>query len=173
MKQSLVIHCPPMPVKNTSWWGNPFADRMTDNLLCTTETKDINGNVVSLQVVFPPCRVRRVTDQGIITAVKKQYNLTDVDIRALWMVDPVVAISPDGADTFVRISFGAEPCYRRPDGIMVVLPVDSYDGIIRLKDGRQGLAASTLPDTFGRPAGLFGLWQYVVDAVDMPGEVTW
>jgi hypothetical protein len=182
----LTIHCPPMPVRNTSWLGNPFADRLTDDLPCTGKLEAPDGKVVPFNITFPPCRVRRIADLAVRIAVGAKYGIPTPP--AVWMVAAVVAKPKEYTSVFswtnrtsvqvapfVRLSFPEEPTVRRRDGsgLIDVLPVDSWDGIVKLPDGREGFATATLPRCVSRPQTPFGLFQYLVDAVDMEGTVKW
>jgi hypothetical protein len=175
MKYPLIIQCPKMPVLNTSWYGNPWADREAQQLVCDVLTAGPDGKALpTFQIVFPKCKIKRVTDLEERQTVYVRYNLASVP-QAVWVVDAVTATSPALQATKIAVDYPEEPTIRGSflsGSLISVLPVDSLRGTVILPGGRTGQVRSTLPSTTGRPVGL-GLFQYNVDAVDMPGEVEW
>lgn len=168
-----------MPVLNTSWW-NPYADREAQQLICDVLTSGPDGRVLpAFKVVFPKCRIWRDASPLDRQWVARTYSLASVP-SAVWMVEPVTAMEPVLQSTKIRVQFPQEPTVRGPltrGGLIDVLPVDSLGGLLTLPSNgispaRTGRVRVTLPRAVGRPVGL-GLWQYVVDAVECPGEVEW
>lgn len=149
----LVIHCPPMAVRNTSWW-NPFAARLTDYLTCLGELTLPDGHRANFRINFPPCYVRRVAaGRWLVDAVRASGQIEMVARRLLY------------------IDFPAEPVLR--DGSnMVAQPVDSVGGLLTGMSWGDARLKATLPMAVGRPVG-FGMRTYVVDAVEVHGTAEW
>ncbi len=167
----LKIICPPMDVWNTSWWGNPYADREAQKLTCDVHTQGPDGAALAFQIVFPACLVKRDSSLTTRLAAQQDYGLAKVP-SAIWMVEPVKAASVGSQPVQIGISFPQEPTYRNADSTITVLPVASLWGTIRLPSGARGSVKATLPRCTSRPQGL-GLFRYVVDAVTCEGSVEW
>lgn len=161
MTTQLTIKCPPMAVRNTSWW-NPLADRITDELACPSQVVLPDGSTVDFTHVFPQCYVRRLS-------------------AGKWMVDAVVSKSNSSIGPFIlfpslaegvncSISWPQEPVDR--DGKnMLARAIDSMEGTITVT-GKTGKVKAHMPQSVGRPVGM-GMYVFVVDAVTITGTVEW
>lgn len=174
MKYPLTIKCPPMEVKNLSWFGNPYADREAQQITCDVLTTGPDGQALRFEIIFPKCKIWRDTSLLDRQVIARIYSLASVP-SAVWMVEPVTAFSPGNQAIRIGVNYPQEPTVRASlfeGGNIDVLPVASLSGKVVLPDGRQGSVTSTLPRTTGRPVGL-GLLKYIVDAVACEGEVDW
>lgn len=143
----LTIQCPEMAVRNTGYFWELIADRLTDNLECRGA---IDG--MGLTITFPPCRVRYIRP-------------------GRWMVDAVVARGYLDSGEYIQIGFPEEPVVRQFDYKLTALKVPSIreHSFVVTADGRRYIE-SELPEADATPVG-FGMRTYIVEAVTIEGEV--
>ena len=144
----LTIHCPEMAVRNTGYFWQLTADRLTDELECRGEIEQGFG---WFTITFPPCRVKYISP-------------------GRWMVDAVVARGYLDSGEYIAIAFPEEPVVRRLDKLVALrVPSIREQSFVALRDGRRYIETE-LPDAEATPVG-FGMRTYIVEAVTIEGTV--
>ncbi len=144
---NLLIHCPEMAVRNTGYFWQLTAERLTDELECRGAIEGLGP----LTITFPPCRVKYISP-------------------GKWMVDAVIARGSLDSGQYIQIGFPEEPVVRRLDKLVALrVPSIREQSYLVTDNGRRYIECE-LPEAEATPVGL-GMRAYIVEAVTIEGEV--